>query len=60
MAILPELFDVTVHVEALAARTKRLRAEAAGKFPEKVTAFREGMLVHGRYGEPCPRFGARV
>ena len=40
--------------------TKRLREEARGKFPEKVTAFREGMAVHGRYGEPCPRCGAKV
>jgi formamidopyrimidine-DNA glycosylase len=39
---------------------ERLRAEAAGKFPEKVTAFREGMAVHGRYGQPCPRCGAKV
>ena len=38
----------------LLAWTDRLRAEAAGAFPEKVTAFREGMTVHGRYGEPCP------
>ena len=37
-----------------------LRADAAGKFPEKVTAFREGMAVHGRYGQPCPRCGAKV
>ncbi len=36
----------------------RLRAEARDRFPEKVTAFREGMAVHGRYGEPCPRCGA--
>jgi formamidopyrimidine-DNA glycosylase len=34
--------------------TARLRAEAGGKFPEKVTAFRDGMAVHGRYGKPCP------
>lgn len=40
--------------------TDRLRAEAGGKFPEKVTAFREGMAVHGRYGQPCPRCGAKV
>jgi formamidopyrimidine-DNA glycosylase len=33
---------------------RRLREEAAGEFPEKVTAFRAGMAVHGRYGEPCP------
>lgn len=38
----------------------RLRAEARQKFPEKVTAFREGMAVHGRYGQPCPRCGAKV
>ena len=33
---------------------ERLRAEAAGGFPEKVTAFRPEMAVHGKYGEPCP------
>jgi formamidopyrimidine-DNA glycosylase len=38
----------------------RLEAEAEHSFPEKVTAFREGMAVHGRYGQPCPRCGARV
>ncbi|MGA2133478.1 MAG: DNA-formamidopyrimidine glycosylase family protein [Bryobacteraceae bacterium] len=38
----------------------RLRAEARGKFPEKVTAFRDGMAVHGRYGQPCPRCGEPV
>ena len=38
----------------------RLRARAAGDFPEKVTAFREGMAVHGRYGQPCPNCGAKV
>jgi formamidopyrimidine-DNA glycosylase len=40
--------------------TDRLRAEAVGAFPEKVTAFRPGMAVHGRYGQPCPRCGAKV
>jgi formamidopyrimidine-DNA glycosylase len=40
--------------------TDRLRAETAGKFPEKVTAFREGMAVHGRYKLPCPRCGTKV
>jgi formamidopyrimidine-DNA glycosylase len=40
--------------------TDRLRAESAGGFPEKVTAFRPEMAVHGRYGRPCPRCGARV
>ena len=38
----------------------RLGAEAANNFPEKVTAFREGMAVHGRYGKPCPRCGASI
>jgi formamidopyrimidine-DNA glycosylase len=38
----------------------RLRAEAGTGFPEKVTAFREGMAVHGRYGQPCPRCGEKV
>jgi formamidopyrimidine-DNA glycosylase len=38
----------------------RLRTEANAAFPEKVTAFRKGMAVHGRYGEPCPRCGDKV
>jgi formamidopyrimidine-DNA glycosylase len=45
---------------SLAHWTDRLRAEAAGKFPEKVTAFREGMAVHGRYKQPCPRCGTKI
>ena len=40
--------------------TDRLRASAGGKFPEKVTAFRPDMAVHGRYREPCPVCGAPV
>jgi formamidopyrimidine-DNA glycosylase len=38
----------------------RLRAERAGRFPERVTAFRPGMAVHGRYREPCPVCGSPV
>jgi len=38
----------------------RIRTEAAGGFPEGVTAFREGMAVHGRYGKPCPVCGSPV
>jgi formamidopyrimidine-DNA glycosylase len=38
----------------------RLRAESQAGFPEKVTAFRKDMAVHGRYGEPCPRCGDKV
>ena len=44
----------------LAEWVARLRAEAGGKFPEGVTAFREGMAAHGRYGQPCPRCGAKI
>jgi formamidopyrimidine-DNA glycosylase len=40
--------------------TGRLRREAGDAFPEKVTAFRGGMAVHGRYGQPCPDCGAPV
>ncbi|MGH7306110.1 MAG: Fpg/Nei family DNA glycosylase [Candidatus Rokuibacteriota bacterium] len=39
---------------------ERIRAQAAGEFPEGVTAFREGMAVHGRYGKPCPVCGSPV
>ena len=38
----------------------RLREEAGDQFPEKVTAFRPGMAVHGRYGQPCPECGGPV
>ena len=40
--------------------TERLRAEVGDGFPEKVTAFRDGMAVHGRYRKPCPDCGAPV
>jgi len=40
--------------------TDRLRAEAAGQFPEGVTAFRPQMAVHGRYRQACPRCGAKI
>jgi formamidopyrimidine-DNA glycosylase len=46
--------------QTLALWTDRLRAEAKVGFPEKVTAFRQDMAVHGRYGEPCPRCGDKV
>jgi formamidopyrimidine-DNA glycosylase len=49
------LFEATRGV--LQEWTERLRGEG---FPEKVTAFREGMAVHGKYGEPCPVCGAPV
>ena len=46
------LRDATIAV--LTEWTDRLRAENAGRFPEKVTAFRPEMAVHGKYGQPCP------
>ncbi len=45
---------------ALSVWLERLRREAGDGFPEKVTAFRSGMAVHGRYGQPCPGCGAPV
>lgn len=38
----------------------RLRTEAESEFPQKVTAFRSQMAVHGRYGKPCPRCGEKI
>ena len=52
------LFDATR--ETLRAWMERLGAEAEKKFPEKVTAFRPEMAVHGKYGEACPRCGEKV
>ncbi len=46
--------------ETLALWIERLRAEAGDGFPEKVTAFREDMAVHGRYGQACPRCGEKI
>jgi formamidopyrimidine-DNA glycosylase len=52
------LFKATL--ETLALWADRLKAESNGAFPEKVTAFRKDMAVHGRYGMPCPRCGQPV
>jgi formamidopyrimidine-DNA glycosylase len=46
--------------QTLALWINRLRAEVETGFPENVTAFREGMAVHGRYGKPCPRCGEKI
>ncbi len=46
--------------EMLVLWVDRLRAEAKALFPEKVTAFRKDMAVHGRFGEPCPRCGEKI
>jgi formamidopyrimidine-DNA glycosylase len=46
--------------QVLAEWLDRLRAQANGKFPEKVTAFRPEMAAHGKYGHPCPRCGAAI
>jgi formamidopyrimidine-DNA glycosylase len=53
-----KLFDATR--QTLGIWIDRLRAEAGAGFPEKVTAFRKDMAVHGRYGQPCPRCGEKV
>jgi len=52
------LFDATRSV--LSSWIDRLQSETGSDFPEKVTAFREGMAVHGRYGKPCPVCGSAV
>jgi len=52
------LFEATRAV--LGEWVERLRAQAGGKFPEGVTAFRPEMAVHGRFGKPCPVCGAPV
>ena len=52
------LFDATR--EVLVEWRDRLLEEVGDGFPEKVTAFRPGMAVHGRFGKPCPRCGAAV
>jgi formamidopyrimidine-DNA glycosylase len=52
------LFDATKTV--LIEWTDRLRKESAKDFPAKVTAFREEMAVHGKYGKPCPVCGTPV
>lgn len=46
--------------ETLALWVDRLQAEARAAFPEKVTAFRKDMAVHGRFSEPCPRCGEKI
>ena len=46
--------------ETLTLWIERLRAEAEKNFPEKVTAFRKEMAVHGRYGLPCPKCGEKI
>jgi formamidopyrimidine-DNA glycosylase len=52
------LFEATRRT--LEAWMERLRRDTGDEFPEKVTAFREGMAVHGRYGQPCPVCGTAV
>jgi formamidopyrimidine-DNA glycosylase len=57
-AAIARLYEATR--EQLQLWTDRLRRLADGAFPEKVTAFREGMSVHGRFGLPCPVCGTPV
>ena len=53
-----QLFHATQDV--LGNWSERLRRESPGEFPKKVTAFKPGMAVHGRFGEPCPECGKAV
>ena len=50
----------TATLETLKLWIDRLVREAALQFPQKVTAFRKDMAVHGRYGQPCPRCGEKI
>jgi len=50
----------TAVAESLNEWTERLRQEVGEEWPKKVTAFRDDMAVHGKYGEPCPRCGSPV
>jgi formamidopyrimidine-DNA glycosylase len=52
------LYHATQHT--LQYWVNKLEEEAKSKFPEKVTAFREGMAVHGKYGKTCPRCGDKI
>jgi formamidopyrimidine-DNA glycosylase len=52
------LYDATR--QTLSQWIARLQKEAGAEFPERVTAFRDGMAVHGRYNEPCPDCGTPV
>jgi formamidopyrimidine-DNA glycosylase len=47
-------------VDSLQEWTQRLREEVGDGWPTKVTAFRDDMAVHGKFGEPCPRCGSKV
>jgi formamidopyrimidine-DNA glycosylase len=66
LALTRQVDDAAVHRLFEATRSTlldwcaRLRAEVGEGFPDKVTAFREGMAVHGRFGEPCPVCDAPV
>ena len=66
LALSQKLTEVEIRRLYLATReilqtwVERLQEELQGKFPDKVTAFREGMAVHGRYRKPCPRCGSPV
>lgn len=53
-----ELYEASIAV--LRGWSDRLREETGDRFPDKVTAFRPGMAVHGRHGKPCPRCGAPI
>jgi formamidopyrimidine-DNA glycosylase len=56
--VVQRLYDATR--QTLTQWIARLQAEAGDKFPERVTAFHEGMAAHGRYGQPCPDCGSPI
>lgn len=66
MKLTQSLSDVEIRrvheatIATLDAWTRRLREGLGGSFPDKVTAFHEGMAAHGRYGKPCPTCGSPI
>ena len=62
MTVAGQLFGIPVLTvqDVLGEWVGKFEADAKRAFPEKVTAFREGMAVHGRYGQPCPVCGSPV
>ena len=58
----PEQIE-SLHAHTIAVLTRwrdELIAETGDRFPEKVTAFRDGMAAHGRYNKPCPACGTPI
>jgi formamidopyrimidine-DNA glycosylase len=56
---MPELPDILLYVRALQQRL-RLQLQEGDRFPERVTAFRDEMAVHGKFGSRCPQCNAPI